>query len=79
VELALVHRRVELQGHVQIVRRPPRVAQELDGARVHLAGIDHRADAAVVCAVVLPRVVDRAREPGLALRVVLQKSLAAVG
>ena len=64
VELALVHRGVQLYRHVEVVGPPPGLLQEIRRARVELAGIEHGLDPAVVRAVVLLDVGDRALEPG---------------
>ena len=64
VELALVHRSVELHRHAQIVGPAARPAQEIRRAGVELAGIQHRLDASVVGAVVLLDVCNRSLEPG---------------
>ncbi len=64
VELALIHRGVQLHRDAQVVRPPPGLPQEVRRAGVELAGIEHGLDTSVVGAVVLLDVRDGALQPG---------------
>jgi hypothetical protein len=64
VELALVHRGVQLHRHAEVVGPAPRLPEQLGRARVELTGIEHRLDAPAVGAVVLLDEGHRALEPG---------------